>query len=69
MSTVSSIPGYLSADEAAKIIGVDHSQVCRYCQDGRLPARKIGNYWMIREADVKKFKRPPIGNPNLLKGL
>lgn len=67
MSAVSSIPGYLTAYEVAEILEVDHSQVCRYCADGKLSARKIGNQWMIREADVRKFKRPPVGNPAFLR--
>lgn len=63
MSTVSSIPGYLTAYEVAEILEVDHSQVCRYCADGKLPAIKVGNQWMIRASDARKFKRPPVGNP------
>lgn len=65
MPKVSVIPGYLTVTEAAKIIGVHHSSVCRYCQDGLLQAKKIGNYWMIKESAAKKFKRPPMGNPQL----
>lgn len=60
---MSTIPGFVTAQEAAEIIGVNHSQVCRYCIDEKLPARKVGNQWLIKEADVKKFKRTPVGNP------
>lgn len=67
MSNVSSIPGYLTIAEAAESIGVDGSQVRRYCLDGKLPAVKVGNQWMIKSKDVKAFDRPPMGNPNLLK--
>lgn len=63
MATVSTIPGYLTAHEVAEMLGVDHSQVCRYCADGKLPAIKVGNQWMIRGADARRFKRPPVGNP------
>lgn len=66
MSTVSSIPDYLTVSEAVRLIGVDPSQVRRYCIDGKLPAVKIGQQWMIRESDAESFKRPPVGNPNLL---
>ena len=62
------IPGYVTAQEVADTLGVDHSQVCRYCSSGRLPAKKLGSQWLIRREDVKKFKRPPIGNPNFRKG-
>lgn len=66
VSIVSNIPGYVTASEAARIIGVDESQVRRYCIDEKLPATKVGQQWMIRESDAKKFKRPPMGNPNLI---
>lgn len=64
---MSSIPGYLTISEAAEVIGVDGSQVRRYCIDGKLPAVKVGKSWLIKREDVKKFDRPPMGNPNLIK--
>ena len=67
MSTVSTIPGYVTSDEAATIIGVDGSQVRRYCISGSLPAVKVGQQWLIKQEDAKKFKRPKVGNPNLQK--
>lgn len=63
MSTVSSIPGYMTAYEVADILEVDHSQVCRYCADEKLPAIKVGNQWMIKENDARNFQKPPVGNP------
>ena len=76
MSTVSSIPGFLTVSEAAELIGVDGSQIRRYCiayeekgpGEGRLRGRKVGQQWMIHREDAKKFKRQPAGNPNLVKG-
>lgn len=64
---MSTIPGFMTAEEAADFIGVHHSQVCRYCIDEKLPARKVGNQWLIKEVDVKRFKRPPVGNPEFQK--
>lgn len=66
MSSVSSVPGYLTVAEAAVIIGVDDSQVRRYCIDGKLPAVKVGQQWLIKAGDARKFERPPVGNPNLV---
>ncbi len=60
---MSTIPGFVTAQEAADELGVAHSQVCRYCIDKKLPARKVGNQWLIKASDLKKFKRPPVGNP------
>ncbi|MGE3639502.1 MAG: helix-turn-helix domain-containing protein [Pirellulales bacterium] len=64
---MSAIPGYLTASEAAELIGIDHSQVCRYCQDGRLKATKVGNQWMIKRDDARKFQPHPVGNPTFRK--
>lgn len=63
---MSTVPGYASAAEAAEYLDIDHSQVCRYCTDGRLPAIKVGNQWLIKNADLRKFQKPPRGNPNLV---
>lgn len=64
MSTVSSVKDRITAYQAAEIMEMDHSQVCRYCQSGRLPAEKFGAAWMIRPIDARRFKRNPPGNPN-----
>lgn len=64
---MSSIPGYLTVTEAADVIGVDGSQVRRYCIDKKLAAVKVGQQWMIKRDDARKFERPPAGNPNFQK--
>lgn len=67
MNKMSSIKGYLTITEAADLIGVDGSQVRRYCLRGILPAVKIGRAWLIKDCDVRRFERPPVGNPNLVR--
>jgi len=68
---MSIIPGYLTAEEAAKVIGVDRSQITRYCKDPdpkyRLAGIKLGNQWLIKPADAKNFKPRPRGNPTFQK--
>jgi len=61
---MSSLKGYLTAAEVAEMKDLDHSQICRYCQRGDLPAIKVGNQWFIRESDARNFDPPPRGNPN-----
>lgn len=61
---MAAIPGYLTTAEAAVLIGVDVSQVCRYCQDKKLPAIRVGRSWLIRKTDARAFERPAVGNPN-----
>ena len=67
MVKMAAIPGYLTTGEVASILGVDVSQVCRYINDDKLPAKRIGRSWLVAEKDAKTFQRPPMGNPNLLK--
>ena len=64
---MSSINGYVTALEAAQIVRIDRSQICRYCQSGELPAIKIGNQWLIKEKDARNFKPNPRGNPNFVR--
>src|SRR5689334_17427510 len=51
----------LSVAQAAAIIGLDESQVRRYCRAGRLPADQISGAWVIRRADAEAFKPEPRG--------
>jgi len=61
---------YITTHEAAKIIGVSHSQVTRYCTSGDLPSTRMGRMGsreiQIKLRDAKKFRRPRRGNPNHL---
>ena len=63
MATRTTIPGYIRLEDAAEIIGVHHSQVWRYIDDGLLDALKIGKTYLVKTADAKNFRRPPRGNP------
>lgn len=56
----------VTTHEAAKIIGVSHSTVTRYCASGDLPSKRIGHEILIKRRDAKMFKRPPRGNPNYI---
>jgi excisionase family DNA binding protein len=63
---MSAIEGKLTVYEAAEIIGVSHAQVTRYVRQGLLAAVRVSQAILIDEADAKKFRRPPRGNPKLL---
>jgi predicted site-specific integrase-resolvase len=67
VATTETIPGYIRLEKAAEIIGVSHSQVWRYIDDGLLDALKIGNTHMVKEDDAKSFERPQRGNPAFLR--
>lgn len=61
VATIDTIPGYVRLEKAAEIIGVSHSQVWRYIDDGLLNALRIGNTHLVLERDAKTFQRPPRG--------
>lgn len=62
------VPGYVTVRQAAKTLDVSHSQVTRYIKKGLLPSVPAGNQKLIPAAKVKRFKKPPVGNPNFGKG-
>ena len=55
----SKTPGYLTANRAARTLGVDVHAVCRWIERGWLPARLLPfrnrRVWRIREEDLKRF--------------
>ena len=70
MTTNAGLTGYVTISEAAAILGVDGSQVRRYClgdSQKTLPAIKVGKQWLIAEKDLVEFQRPRVGNPNFQK--
>jgi excisionase family DNA binding protein len=67
MSDMSTIPGFYTVHEAAVVIQRSHSQVCRYIKKGDLPAKRIGREILVPIEEAKKFKTPPMGNPNFQK--
>lgn len=67
MRSVSELTGYLTASEAAALLGVSHVQVTRYVAAMRLPAKRIGRQMLIPERAVHKFQKRPRGNPNFLR--
>ena len=64
MATKTTLPGYIRLEEAAEIIGVSHSQVWRYIDEGLLDALVFGNTHLVKRDDARNFERPPRGNPD-----
>lgn len=56
---------YLTTKEAAVKLNVNMSRVIQFITAGRLPAKKFGHVWMIREHDLAVFAAKPraIGYP------
>ena len=46
---------YLNVVEAAAILGVHWETVKRLCREGRIPAQKVHNTWLIRKDKLDEF--------------
>lgn len=64
ISTMEPIDAYLTVAEAAKLIGVSHSQATRYIRAGQLAHQRIGWQILVPVESARRFKRPERGNPN-----
>jgi excisionase family DNA binding protein len=53
----------LSTTQAADILGVKQARVRQLILAGRLPARKIGRDWVIRQKDLELVMVRPVGRP------
>lgn len=49
------LENYVNVVEAAEVLGVHWETVKRMCREGRIPAQKIHNMWLIDKKDLKKF--------------
>lgn len=46
---------YLNVFEAAAILGVHWETVKRLCREGRIPAEKVHNTWLIHKDRLEEF--------------
>ncbi len=53
----------LSVKEVAQILGVNHQRVQALISQGRLPAQKIGNSYVIKESDLELVAERKTGRP------
>ncbi len=53
----------LSVVEAAERLGVNRQRVQVLITEGRLPAQKIGNSYVIKESDLELVKERKTGRP------
>lgn len=56
--------GLLSPAEAAKKYGFSASQIRRLIREGIIKAKKVSNYYVIDENDIKTLKRRRKINTN-----
>ncbi len=53
----------LSVVESAEILGVNRQRIQALITEGRLPAQKIGNSYVIKESDLELVKERKTGRP------
>jgi len=53
----------LTAKQTAKILKVNDSRIRQFILEGRLPATKFANAWMIKEKDLATIKERKPGRP------
>ncbi len=59
------ISKYVTASEAAEIIGVTNSYIRKLCRSGALPASMMGYGWLIPRSAVKAWadREYTVGRP------
>ncbi len=55
------MPAYLTIKDAAQTMGVSSRSVYGYIEEGKLPGEKVEGLLMVREQDVRGFKRRAPG--------
>jgi excisionase family DNA binding protein len=61
--TIPDIPGYVSIEGAAKMLGLAKKTVYEYVAEGRIPAVRAGRILMIQLEEVQKFRPNIAGRP------
>ncbi len=51
---------YVNVVEAAEVLGVHWETVKRLCREGRIPAQKVHNMWLIGKRDLARFAKTYI---------
>jgi hypothetical protein len=54
---------FVSVNEAAEIKGVTRQRILQYINDGRLPAQKFADVYMIRRQYLDAVELKPPGRP------
>ncbi len=57
------LEGYLTTKEVAEELGVSVGRIKQLVAEKRLPAIKVGNTNLIKEADLNLIKDRPNGRP------
>ena len=54
----------LSTTQAADLLQISRRQIHRYITSGRLTAERLPCGWAVRESDLRRLQRQPVGRPS-----
>lgn len=57
------LPGYVTAKQAAKMLGLSDRRIYQFIEVGRLPAVKAGEHILLSLEVIEQFKRRLTGRP------
>lgn len=58
----------LTVSEAAKELNVSARRIHQFIEDKRLPAEKLGSYYVIKRVDLDSIRDRQTGRPPKVKG-
>ncbi len=65
MRDIKELPEVLTAGEVANYLRISKTTVCRWCNNGKLPAFRIGRGWRIQRGDLEQYIRLAMTEPEL----
>lgn len=63
MSTDNLLENYADVNQVSKRLGIHPESVRRLIRDGKLPAIKFGNKWLVEKSLLEQFASSYIGRP------
>jgi excisionase family DNA binding protein len=63
MSSDDLLENYADVNQVSKRLGIHPESVRRLIRDGKLPAIKFGNKWLVEKSLLEQFASSYIGRP------
>lgn len=55
---------FISAKEAAELLGVSKQRIIHLINEGRINAERVGNAWVLLKSEVERFEPNRPGRPS-----
>jgi len=66
MRDIKELPEVLTAGEVATYLRISKTTVCRWCNNGKLPAFRIGRGWRVQRGDLELCIRHAVSGNNFV---